>query len=233
MKMEPDRYFEEKLQNTDFITEARDNQGTDVQESIFGDGFGGLSQSKAPKPEDIRITLECSLEEFYQGTIKEVSFNKNIVQHDAKSTISEPQAQMIEIKPGMSGDTELVFKKRGHQSPGHVDADLIVKFKEIPHDCYRRKGHDLILTQRLTLQQAFENVPCAFRTLDGRNMTIAIDGQIAPQTCKMIDEEGMPIENTDMKGNLIMVFDIEFPNQFQLETKQRMIAALQANAESQ
>ena len=49
----------------------------------------------------------------------------------------------------------------------------------------------------------------------------------------MIEEEGMPIENTDMKGNLIMVFDIEFPNQFQLETKQRMIAALQANAESQ
>ena len=49
----------------------------------------------------------------------------------------------------------------------------------------------------------------------------------------MIEEEGMPIENTDLKGNLIMVFDIEFPTQFQLETKQRMIAALQANAESQ
>ena len=49
----------------------------------------------------------------------------------------------------------------------------------------------------------------------------------------MIEEEGISIENTDMKGNLIMVFDIEFPNQFQLETKQRMIAALQANAESQ
>ena len=39
----------------------------------------------------------------------------------------------------------------------------------------------------------------------------------------------MPIENSSEKGNLYMTFDIEFPNQFQLETKQRMIAALQAN----
>ena len=50
MKVEPDRYFEEKLQNTDFITESRDASGNDVQDSIFGDGFGGFNQLKAAKP---------------------------------------------------------------------------------------------------------------------------------------------------------------------------------------
>ena len=33
------------------------------------------------------------------------------------------------------------------------------------------------------------------------------------------------------RGNLYMKFDIQFPTQFQLETKQRMIDALQCNEE--
>ena len=61
-------------------------------------------------------------------------------------------------------------------------------------------------------------------------MTIAIDEQISPQTCKLIEDEGMPVEGTtDQRGNLYMRFDIQFPTQFQLETKQRVIAALLAN----
>ena len=74
--------------------------------------------------------------------------------------------------------------------------------------------------------QAFENAPCAFRTLDGRSLTIAVDEQIAPSTCKLLEDEGMPVEGTDQKGNLYMTFDIQFPTQFQLETKQRVMAAL-------
>ena len=107
--------------------------------------------------------------------MKEVQYSRNIVQHDAKTIVSEPQMQQVEVRPGFSESTELVFKKRGHQSPGQIDADLIIKFKQLAHEHYRRKGHDLILTQKITLQQAFENAPCAFRTLDGRNMTIAVD----------------------------------------------------------
>ena len=119
----------------------------------------------------------------------------------------------------------------GNQAPGHVNSNLVIKFKQLPHDSYRRKGHDLILKQKITLQQAFESAPCAFRTLDGRALTIAIDEQIAPSTCKLLEDEGMPVEGTDQKGNLYMTFDIQFPTQFQLETKQRVIAALQANEE--
>ena len=41
----------------------------------------------------------------------------------------------------------------------------------------------------------------------------------------------MPIEGTTEKGDLFLTFDIEFPSQFQLETKQRLISALQQNEE--
>ena len=42
----------------------------------------------------------------------------------------------------------------------------------------------------------------------------------------------MPVENTATKGNLFMTFDIQFPTQFQLETKQRVIEALKSNEET-
>lgn len=87
----------------------------------------------------------------------------------------------------------------------------------------------MILKQTITLQQAFECTPCAFRTLDGRSLTITCDEQIAPQTCKLLENEGMPVEGTDQKGNLYITFDIQFPTQLQLQTKQRICAALQAN----
>ena len=224
--MDPERYWEIMLQNTDFIEESRAVNGTDAQQSILADSFGGLSEPQAGKPSDVVVKVKCTLEEFYNGSIKQVEYKRKVVQHDAKTCQLESQVQQVEVKPGFSESTELVFKKMGNQAPGHINANLVIKFKQLAHDCYRRQGHNLILKQRITLQQAFECVPCAFRTLDGRAMTIAVDEQIAPQTCKLLEDEGMPVEGTTQKGNLYMTFDIQFPTQFQLETKQRVIAAL-------
>lgn len=41
----------------------------------------------------------------------------------------------------------------------------------------------------------------------------------------------MPIEGSDDKGDLFLTFEIEFPAQFQLATKQCLINALQRNEE--
>lgn len=84
------------------------------------------------------------------------------------------------------------------------------------HECYRRHGHNLIYKTKISLLDAFENKPCTFRTLDKRTKTVAIDEQICPQTCKLIENEGMPIEGSTEKGDLFLTFEVEFPTQFQL-----------------
>ena len=112
--MDPERYFEQILSKTDFIQEDRDMDGSDVQQSIFADSFNGINQPGAAKPEDIVVTLECTLAELYNGSIKYANYDRNIVQHDAKTTRAERQRQQVEVKPGFSESTELVFKKLGH-----------------------------------------------------------------------------------------------------------------------
>jgi len=69
------------------------------------------------------------LEEFYNGAIKQVEYQRNIVQHDAKTVVSESSVQQVEVKPGFSESSELVFAKMGHQSPNQVSSNLVVRFK--------------------------------------------------------------------------------------------------------
>ena len=129
LKMSPENYYELKLQSTDFIRDDRAVEGSDAKQSIFADSFGGLSQPKAGAPCDVVVSVDCTLEEFYNGSIKQVEFSRKVVQHDARTCVSESQVQQIEVKPGYSESTELVFKKMGNQSPGHVNANLVIKFK--------------------------------------------------------------------------------------------------------
>lgn len=180
MRLAPERYFDEKLAATDFLTEDRAVDGTDVQESFFADGFGGQQAPKPTAPEDIVVTLECSLEELYNGSIKSLEYVRDVVKHDAKTTQKETTTQQVEVKAGSSEESQLVFRKMGNQAAGQVHANLIVKFKQTPHAEYRRVGHDLILTKKITLVEAFENNPTLIQTLDGRRLSVAVDEQVSP-----------------------------------------------------
>ena len=79
LKQEPERYFEQVLQRTDFISEPRELNGCDVQESVFADSFGALNQQKPGSPENVVVTASCTLDEFYNGSIKQVEFQRRVV----------------------------------------------------------------------------------------------------------------------------------------------------------
>lgn len=114
MKMDSERYFEKILSSTEFILEGRAVDGSDAQQSIFADSHSGLAQPKAGKPEDIVLTVDCTLSEFYNGSVKQVEYQRNMVQIDVRTTKSEPMCKQIEVKPGYNESTELVFKSEGH-----------------------------------------------------------------------------------------------------------------------
>lgn len=80
--------------------------------------------------------------------------------------------------------------------------------------------------------------PVKIKALDGRVIMATMDEIITPQTCKMIEGEGMPImldPTTDAlnhirtqlpRGNLYIKFDIEFPKKISNSHKQCLIACL-------
>lgn len=143
-------------------------------------------------PEDIEVCIDCTIDELYNGCIKQVEYERNVVKFDAKTLIVQRRVQQVEVKPGFSEESVVTYKTMGHEQAGHAPADLYVKFTQLDHCDYKRIGDDLILTKKITLTQAIEMKPVTFTTLDGRKLTVASDEQISPQTCKHVPNEGMP-----------------------------------------
>ena len=49
----------------------------------------------------------------------------------------------VDVKPGYSEQTVLTFPLKGNERFANTQSKLIVKFKQTPHENYRRKGDDL------------------------------------------------------------------------------------------
>jgi len=58
--------------------------------------------------------LECTLEEFYCGSLKKVTYDFDQVQHDSKSIARKTVNKTVQVNPGFSGETVLTFKGEGN-----------------------------------------------------------------------------------------------------------------------
>ena len=210
----------------------------DQLNSIFGSAYGGLNKPEDAKLPDIIIDLPCTLEELYNGCIKNVKFLKQKVNFDTRTFEKKNSEIKVEILPGYSKNTELKFPLQGNESPGQQNSDLIVKIKEIKHENFKRVNvNDLLYTQKISLKNALNSAPVILKHLDGRVITISMDEIISPDTVKVVKNEGMPIINMEekiesvvleqKKGDLFIRFDIQFPSYLNEKKKQKIISLLE------
>lgn len=196
--------------------------------SLFGDGFRGAGNKGAPKPEDVHVTVECSLEEFYCGALKKISYCHYKVCHDGRSCVKVEKNRMVQVDPGFSSKTVLTFRGEGNQAPKQPNGSLVIMFKEKKHDHFCRSGSSLIYTHKCTLEEALECAPVRVQLPDGRCLTQCFDEVVSPQTVRCIAGEGMPSE--EGRGDLFIRFDIEMPKQLSNAQRQKILEALKANA---
>lgn len=67
-------------------------------------------------PEDITVTLACSMSEFYNGALKTFHYSRDVLMPDGKNISSVDEQMTIELKPGYDVDTVLTFPSKGHQA---------------------------------------------------------------------------------------------------------------------
>ena len=233
--------FEKYMKETNpfsLLNEYEDRR--DQLNSIFGSAFGGLNHPKEDPLPNILISLPCTLEELYNGCIKTITYTKNTLNYDTRTTSLKETNMKVEILPGYGKDTKLTYKLKGNEAPGRRNSDLIVEIKEIVHQTFKRVNkNDLLYMHKISLKDALNSCPVIFNHLDGRMLNIAMDEIISPDTCKEVKGEGMPIINDEYpiesialdnkKGNLYIKFDIQFPDYINEKKKQRIISLLEEN----
>ena len=93
----------------------------------------------------------------------------------------------------------------------------------------------MVLEHKISLTDALEAGAVKFHTLENELIEISMDEVISPDTFKVIPGKGMPILNDDplgpikrdyARGNLILKFDIQFPENLNDAKKNALVALL-------
>lgn len=91
--------------------------------------------------------------------------------------------------------------------------ELIFKANLKQHELFKRNNYDLNYTHKITLRDALCGFSFKLKMLDGNNIVIKNTKIIKPNTSYTIKNLGF-VKDDNSKGDLIINFDIEFPNLF-------------------
>eukprot|EP01087_Luapelamoeba_hula_P014529 TRINITY_DN4270_c0_g1_i1.p1 TRINITY_DN4270_c0_g1~~TRINITY_DN4270_c0_g1_i1.p1 ORF type:complete len:446 (+),score=71.96 TRINITY_DN4270_c0_g1_i1:128-1465(+) len=134
--------------------------------------------------------------------------------------VQEKKILDIYIDKGMMHEQKLTYGGEGDQEPDVIPGDVIIILKQLEHPVFKRDGPDLQMRHRLTLVEALCGFSFSIKHLDGRVLVVkSPPGQvIKPGDTKEIPNEGMPYHRRPLdKGNLLIQFDVVFPDHMPIE----------------
>jgi len=140
----------------------------------------------------------------------------------------EREVLEVLVEKGMKHKQKIVFRSKGDEKPNIEPGNINFVIQEKEHPVFKRKGADLLVVKTLTLNEALCGFEWKIEHLDGRDLVVrSKPGEvIQPETddrkpyAKIIPNEGMPSHgNPFVKGNLYVLFKVEFPSDGDLDAK--------------
>lgn len=114
------------------------------------------------------------------------------------------------------------------QLPDQEPGDIVFNLVEKEHSTFRRHGPDLLAEVHIDLLEAL----CGFsrtvvKHLDGRGIQIkhpqhGRGGPLKPGSVIKVAGEGMPHKKSELKGDLYLVVNVDFPDEKWLEQDQNI-----------
>ncbi|KAJ1508880.1 DnaJ sub B member 13 [Coelomomyces lativittatus] len=188
-------------------------EGTGVQSM----GFTALNPPPIHSP-PIHLEVCVTLIELYHGTTKLIPWTRKVHQQPWKGNLK------VCIDPGTEPNTQYVFPKYGDEAPNSIPSDVVVHLKFQPHPRFQLTvDHELKYLHKVSLEQALVGFTLSIPTLDGRTLAITVPEIVSPGYVKRISGEGFPKLQSDgsiTHGDLIIEFQIVFPNYLSLKQKE-------------
>lgn len=184
--------------------------------------FHGNSNRNKDKLQDppIEHDLYVSLEDITKGCTKKMKICRKVVQTDG-TTRKEDKVLTINVKPGWKAGTKITFQREGDQTRNKIPADIVFIIRDKPHPHFKREGSDIRYTAKISLKQALcgcvVDVPTMIAEKLSINLTVDV---VKPNTVKRIQGHGLPLpKEPSRRGDLIVSFDIKFPEHLTQSTK--------------
>ena len=181
-------------------------------------GFGGQHQDP-PVEHNLNVTLE----EVLHGARKKMKITREVIVPGTNTTRSEPKVLEINVKKGWKEGTRITFSKEGDQRLGISPADVVFTLKDKQHPVFKRdRDNNLIYQHKVSLKRALLGCTIDVPTLDQSQHRIELK-QIFPTTKRLLKGFGLPKPKApNNRADLIVEFDIEFPNNLSDDAKHHL-----------
>ena len=187
--------------------------------------FGKNPMQNFMKPEPIANTLEISLEQAYDGCSIPIVLNRYIMIGETK--INEEETVYVDIYPGIDNNEMITLKEKGNvtseQSKGDVKIHIVIK----NNTSFSRDGLDLLYHKTLSLKESLCGFSFEIIHLNKKKLAFNNKSKISiirPNFKKNIPNMGM--KRDGKVGNLIVIFDIVFPDTLTEENTETLSAIL-------
>ena len=174
--------------------------------SAFDDvfnGFFGTRYTRSKKNLTTLVEIAVTLEEVFSG--KQVVADVNLPSGNTK-TIN------FDIPPGVYDGQQVRYPNIGDDTikespPG----DLIVRIKVLKHSKFDRYDANLVYTCKISAFDAMLGTSVAIKTIDNRELLVAIPAGAQPSTILKCKDAGLPQLGSKSLGSLIIKLDIQLP----------------------
>lgn len=164
-----------------------------------------------------------------KGKGKIIENGKECIKCKGNKSITIPRHLDCYVKEGSGKGTFYKFKNESDWIPEIQEVGDLVLFIDSKNEegIFRREGNNLIIKKQISLLEALTKTEFFFKHLDERILKVSYDKIIHPGQNMVIKGEGMPDFNDSLiYGDLIIQFDIVFPDSIENERSKYLVKIL-------
>ena len=196
--------------------------GMPGMQTVFVNGvpMGGMNPQEMfmRRNSNIKIQIEVPLHDTFNGLKKNLDYQyKDLENGNMIKDVLE-----INILKGTRDGQEIGFKNKGHKFKDSR-GDLVVRVKELPHKDFTRSNNDLIYNLKISLVQSICGFETIIKGIDGQKLIIKNFNLIIKNNDKkVIKGHGMPVFGKSERGDLIICFEITYPDVLNDDIKNKL-----------
>ncbi len=175
---------------------------------IFHGGPMGFQQAMS-KPVPVIKSLHINMEQVLNGASLPLEIERWIMENGSK--IFEKETIYVNVPPGVDENEIIILRDKGNIISDQCKGDIKIHIVVENNTGFKRSGLDLILEKKISLKEALCGFSFEIKYVNGKSYTLNNNkGNIVPPEYKKI-YPGMGLKRDKHKGNMIIVFHVEFP----------------------
>lgn len=168
----------------------------------------GVEQTMMSKPSPIIKTLEIDINNAFTGIKIPIEIDRWILEENVKRV--EKETIYVDIPEGIDDNEIIIIKGKGNIISDNNKGDIKIFIKIKNNTDFVRNGLNITLTKKISLKDALCGFEFMIYYFNDRKFKLKNnDNVIKPGYSKVIP--GLGLKRDGHVGNLIVIFDIEFP----------------------